>query len=408
MGFAGLTGFVNGLLRQYLRLREGVGGAGEAERRQEAGGRRQKAEGAGEAREAGEAERRQEAEGRRQKAGGAGEEEGKGKKEEGRTEGRTAHTIDPLSLILYPSPVDRLGVLHSYPNWIINVWLEQLGLEATEQLCQWMNQPPHIDLRVNTLRASVDTVEAAMREAGIRVSRVPHLPAALRLPNASGSIQQLPGFADGWWVVQDSSAQLVGYLLDPQPGEVVVDACAAPGGKTMHIAELMDDRGTVWACDRAASRLRKVKQTVDRLGLQSIQLCEGDSRNLPQFVGHCDRILVDAPCSGLGTLHRHADARWRQTPETVQQLTHLQAALLEQAALWVKPTGSLVYATCTLHPAENEAIVQGFLERHADWAIEPPQANSPPAAFATPDGWIKVWSHQHEMDGFFMVRLKKH
>ena len=396
-GFSGLTGFVNGLLRQYLRLAAGGEGTG---------GRGQRAEGRG-----------QRAEGGLLGAGEVGEAEGaevamQDTLGDGNSPTRlpTLHSplsIDPLSFIPYPSPADRLGILHSYPDWIINVWLEQLGLDATEQLCQWMNQPPHIDLRVNTLRASVETVEAAMQAAGIAVSRLPPLPAALRLPASSGSIQQLPGFAEGWWVVQDSSAQLVSYLVDPQPGEMVVDACAAPGGKTMHMAELMDDRGTVWACDRAASRLRKLKQNVDRLGLQSIQLCEGDSRNLPQFIGQCDRVLVDAPCSGLGTLQRHADARWRQTPETVQQLTQLQAELLEQAATWVKPSGRLVYATCTLHPAENEAIVQAFLDRHADWAIEPPTADTPPAAFVTPEGWLKVWSHQHDMDGFFMVRLKK-
>ena len=385
-GFSGLTGFVNGLLRQYVRLTEGE---------EEAGGRRQRAEGSG-----------QEVEGGHLETGGPGEAEGVEALHRSPTP-HTLHPIDPLALSLYPSPVDRLGILHSYPDWIINVWLEQLGLEATEQLCQWMNRSPHIDIRVNTLRASVATVEAAMKEAGIAVSRIPHLPAALRLPASSGSIQQLPGFAEGWWIVQDSSAQLVSYLVDPQPGEIVVDACAAPGGKTMHLTELMNDRGTVWACDRAASRLKKLQQNVDRLGLQSIQLCEGDSRNLPQFVGQCDRVLVDAPCSGLGTLHRHADARWRQTPETVQQLTQLQAELLEQAALWVKPSGILVYATCTLHPLENEAIVQDFLAHHAEWAIEPPPTDSPPAAFLTAEGWLKVWSHQHDMDGFFMVRLKK-
>ncbi|MBD2037564.1 16S rRNA (cytosine(967)-C(5))-methyltransferase [Leptolyngbya sp. FACHB-321] len=352
-GFAGLTGFVNGLLRQYVRLREAEGAEG-------AGA----AEGVGEARQ-------------------------------------------NSSLLTSPSLITRLGIQHSYPDWLVALWLEQLGVEATEQLCQWMNQPPHIDLRVNTLKASVETVESAMQTAGVAVSRIPHLPQALRLPEAAGAIQQLPGFDEGWWIVQDSSAQLVGYLVDPQPGDVVMDACAAPGGKTMHLAELMHDRGTVWACDRAASRLRKLKQNVDRLGLQSIQLCEGDSRNLPRFVGQCDRVLVDAPCSGLGTLHRHADARWRQTPETVQQLTQLQTELLDQVALWVKPAGSLVYATCTLHPAENEAIVQSFLARHPDWASEPPQPHTPPAAFVTSDGWIKIWSQEHDMDGFFMARLKK-
>ncbi|MBD2074662.1 16S rRNA (cytosine(967)-C(5))-methyltransferase [Phormidium sp. FACHB-592] len=359
-GFAGLTGFVNGLLRQYVRLKEAEGAEG-------AGA----TEGVGEARQ-------------------------------------DSSLLSPLSsLLTSPSPITRLGIQHSYPDWMVALWLEQLGVEATEQLCQWMNQPPHIDLRVNTLKASVETVESAMQTAGVAVSRIPHLPEALRLPEAAGAIHQLPGFDEGWWIVQDSSAQLVGYLVDPQPEDVVVDACAAPGGKTMHLAELMHDRGTVWACDRAASRLRKLKQNVDRLGLQSIQLCEGDSRNLPQFIGQCDRVLVDAPCSGLGTLHRHADARWRQTPETVQQLTQLQTELLDQAALWVKPAGSLVYATCTLHPAENEAIVQSFLARHPDWVSEPPQPHTPPAAFVTSDGWIKIWSQEHDMDGFFMARLKK-
>ena len=360
-GFAGLTGFVNGLLRQYVRLRE--------------------AEGAEEAVEATQ----------------------NSKLSSAAAQGATQN----FSFLTSPSPIARLGIQHSYPDWMVALWLEQLGLEATEQLCHWMNQPPHIDLRVNTLKASVETVESAMQTAGVAVSHIPHLPQALRLPAASGAIQQLPGFDEGWWMVQDSSAQLVGYLVDPQPEDVVVDACAAPGGKTMHLAELLHDRGTVWACDRAASRLRKLKQNVDRLGLQSIQLCEGDSRNLPQFVGQCDRVLVDAPCSGLGTLHRHADARWRQTPETVLQLTQLQTELLEQAATWVKSGGVLVYATCTLHPLENESIVQTFLARHAEWAIEPPQPHTPPAAFATPDGWIKVWSQEHDMDGFFMARLKK-
>lgn len=208
-------------------------------------------------------------------------------------------------------------------------------------------------------------------------------------------------------MVQDSSAQLVGHLVDPQPGEMVVDACAAPGGKTIHMAELMQNQGTIWACDRTSSRLKKLQQNAERMGLQAIQIYTGDSRDLPQFVGQCDRVLLDAPCSGLGTLHRHADARWRQTPETVAELTVLQRQLLEQAATWLKPDGRLVYATCTLHPAENEQLIQAFLSQHPTWQIEPPEPDSPPAAFVTPAGWVKVWPHQAGMDGFFMVRLKK-
>lgn len=334
-GFKGLSGFVNGLLRQYIRL---------------------------------------------------------------------AESQDPLQLP--EDPVERLGVLHSYPNWIIKVWIEQLGLIETEQLCIWLNQPPSLDLRVNPLQASVKTVQSALQAAGVVAQPLPHLAQALRLTKA-GSIPSLPGFREGWWTVQDSSAQLVSHLLAPQTGEVVIDACAAPGGKTTHLAELIKDQGTVWACDRAASRLRKLQENAKRLNLHAIQTCVGDSRALPQFVSQGDRVLLDAPCSGLGTLHRHADARWRQTPETVQELSRLQTELLAQVATWVKPNKVLVYATCTLHPAENEAVIQQFLAHHPTWRIVPPDPNSPAAMFATPEGWIKVWPHRHAMDGFFMVRLSQ-
>jgi 16S rRNA (cytosine967-C5)-methyltransferase len=298
-------------------------------------------------------------------------------------------------------------VLHSYPDWIVQVWLEQFGVEDTEQLCQWLNHSPSIDLRVNPLQSSLEEVEAALQAVGLTVSQIPPLPQTLRLPPSAGAIQTLPGFAEGWWTVQDSSAQLVSHLLDPQPGEVVIDACAAPGGKTTHMAELMQDQGTIWACDRQASRLRKLKENVTRLQLQSIQIQVGDSRQFSQFTGQADRVLLDAPCSGLGTLHRHADARWRQTPETVQELAVLQAELLSHSATWVKPGGTLVYATCTLHPAENEAIVQAFLAQQSDWQINPPESTHPACKFTLPPGWLKVLPHQQNMDGFFMVRLQR-
>jgi 16S rRNA (cytosine967-C5)-methyltransferase len=323
---------------------------------------------------------------------------------------------DPLQLPI--DPVERLGVLHSFPNWTIEMWLEQLGIEETEQLCQWLNQTPTIDLRVNPLRASIEEVEAALQSAGIDVRRVPQLPQALRVVGGTGSIQQLPGFSEGWWTVQDSSAQLVSHLLDPQAGEIVIDACAAPGGKTTHIAELMGDRGTIWACDARASRLKKLKENAQRLQLQSIQICVGDSRDVSQFTNFsdrdrgvsvllpaADRILLDVPCSGLGTLHRRPDIRWHVTPATVLELSVLQKELLAQAATWSKPDGVLVYATCTLHPQENEGVILPFLESHPDWKIELPPPNSPLSVFSTPQGWLKIWPHRYQMDGFFMVRL---
>ncbi|OCQ94287.1 16S rRNA (cytosine(967)-C(5))-methyltransferase [Nostoc sp. MBR 210] len=336
-GFSGLTGFVNGLLRQYIRLAEKC----------------------------------------------------------------------PEPLQLPDNPVERLGILHSLPDWIIQVWLDQIGVAETEKLCEWMNQTPTIDLRINPLRTNLEQVATALESAGVLAQKIPYLPQALRLISSTGAIQNLPGFTEGWWVVQDASAQLVSHLLDPQPGEVVIDTCAAPGGKTTHIAELMQDQGKVWACDRTASRLRKLQENARRLNLQSIEICTGDSRNLPQFYNIGDRLLLDAPCSGLGTLHRHADARWRQTPESIQELSQLQKQLLSHTSNFVKNGGVLVYATCTLHPAENEAVISEFLAENPQWQIEPLEASSPYSVYSTPQGWLKVWPHRWDMDGFFMVRLRK-
>ena len=241
---------------------------------------------------------------------------------------------------------------------------------------------------------------------GLQVSTIPLLPQALRIESGGGNIRTLPGYDAGWWVVQDSSAQLVTHLLDPQPGETIIDACAAPGGKTTHIAELMGDRGTIWACDRSAARLKKVAQNAYRLKLNCINALAEDSRNLARFQNQCDRVLLDAPCSGLGTLHKRPDIRWRQTPEKIAQLTTLQSELLQNAATWVKPEGILVYATCTLNVSENEKVIQSFLENHPNWEIQPP-SGAMWDCFDTTAGWLKIYPHRFDMDGFFMVKLVK-
>ncbi len=349
-GFPGLSGFVNGLLRQYIRL---------------------------------------------------GEEKGEG--------GENKSTIIPIELPEKES--ERLGILYSFPDWIVNVWIEQFGFSETEKLCEWMNRTPSIDLRVNQLCSSVEQVETALKERGVLSQRVANLPQALRLLSSAGAIKNLPGFNEGWWTVQDSSAQLVSYLLKPQQNEVIIDACAAPGGKTTHIAEMMRDTGKIFACDRTASRLRKLQQNTQRLNLKSIEICVGDSRDLDKFIDLedilADKVLLDVPCSGLGTLHRHADARFRQTPENIEELSILQRELLLNTSKFVKDNGSLVYSTCTLHPAENEAVIKSFLESNPNWQIELPDTDSPIHEYSTPEGWIKVLPHKHDMDGFFMVNLRK-
>lgn len=320
-----------------------------------------------------------------------------------RTYLRKAEKGEPLQLPT--TPVQRLGVLHSFPDWIVEIFIQQFGEGETGEILTWFNQAPTIDLRGNILKTNIEQLQSALREAGVTVTQIPHLPQALRLTGNRGRIETLPGFAEGWFTIQDGSAQLVAHLLSPQKGDTVIDACAAPGGKTTHIAELIGDEGKIWACDTFPKRLEKVRENAQRLGLKSINLCAGDSRDFPQFRGIADRVLLDAPCSGLGTLHKRPDIRWRQSPENLSKLPQLQRELLTQAATWVKLGGTLVYSTCTLNTSENEAVIKEFLDTHPQWQIEPPAPNSPAYFFAHAPGWINVLPHRHLMDGFFMVKL---
>lgn len=327
------------------------------------------------------------------------------------------------TLNLPPDPVARLGILYSFPDWLVAQWIDELGIEATEQLCRAFNQVPSIDLRLNPLKideylpsssepiaSKISNARTKLSElfqaANVELKPIEYLPQGLRIVGKAGAIDRLPGYRQGWWAIQDCSAQLVTHLLDPQPQEVIIDACAAPGGKTTHIAELIGDRGRIIAIDKTASRLKKLQQNIDRLQLGSIEILTGDSCGFNELVGTADRVLLDAPCSGLGTLHRRADARWQKTPAQVAELARLQAKLLANAATWVKPGGVLVYATCTVCPSENEEVILPFLNTHPDWQIAAPTHGSW-AQFISDSGWIKVWPHRHQMDGFFMVKLRR-
>jgi len=312
---------------------------------------------------------------------------------------------DPL--ILPEDPIQRVGVLQSFPDWIIELWWDEFGEKTATALAEWFNQPPTIDIRINPLQTTIEAVENAFHQAQIGYSHLPYVPLGLRLAPGVGNIQQLPGFHQGWWSVQDLSAQLVSYLLYPQPGETIIDACGAPGVKTTHMAELMRDEGLIYCCDRAQSRLKKVTHNAQRLQLHAIQTCLGDVRELSQFETSSDRVLVDAPCSGLGTLHRRTDLRWRQTPENLVELAKLQQEILTTAASWVRSKGILVYATCTLNPLENEDVVQAFLANHPHWEVTPPPEMFPTQSLASSANGLKMIPTQHNSDGFFMVKLQR-
>ncbi len=323
-------------------------------------------------------------------------------------------------------PVVDLARRYSYPEWLLEIWLDELGEEETAALCDWFNRTPTVDLRVNSHLTTVETVRVLFEKSGIATQPISDVPGALRLVEHGGNISQMPGYQEGLWMVQDISAQQVVQLLDPQPGETMVDCCAAPGGKTTHIAELMGDRGVVWGLDKHAGRLRRLHANAKRLQLNCIKtrpvdltsfdpakladLTEPDRSADPldpidsnpenaiealPLAGSCDRVLVDAPCSGLGTLHRHADSRWRQEPEKIEELLDIQATILARAASWVKPGGVLVYSTCTLYEPENQQQVDDFLALHPNWQLDP---DCPPR---------QNWPHRDNRDGFYMARLLK-
>jgi 16S rRNA (cytosine967-C5)-methyltransferase len=276
-------------------------------------------------------------------------------------------------LALPDAAADSLALRHSLPPWLATQLLQWCRPEEAEAFGRSSNTPPALDLRINRRRSSRAEVLAAFGAAGLTARALDDQEWGLCLAAASGDLRGLPGFKEGHWCVQDRTAQAIAPLLAPQPGERVLDACAAPGGKSTQLAELMDDRGEIWAVDRSESRLKKVVANAERLGMASLQVLAADAADLleirPQWRGFFDRILVDAPCSGLGTLARHADARWRIQPDSIAELARQQQRLLERLAPLLRPAGRLVYATCTVHPQENSEVVIAFLAGHPSWRL---------------------------------------
>ena len=304
-------------------------------------------------------------------------------------QGERTDGLPPAAL----TAADSLGLRHSLPAWLAELLLQWLPPERAEAFAASCNQPPGLDLRVNPLRASRESVLAALGQAGVAAEPLAD-PQAIALRGRVGDPRQLPGYAEGHWCVQDRSAQRIAPLLQPAAGQAILDACAAPGGKSTHLAELIGDQGEIWAVDRAEPRLRRLRRNAGRLGLGCIQPLVADAARLaverPEWLGHFDRILLDAPCSGLGTLARHADARWRLQPVAIAELAALQSGLLEALLPLLRPGGLLVYATCTVHPAENGERIAALLAGH------------PGLELRSSAQW---WPGQDDGDGFYAAVL---
>ena len=301
-----------------------------------------------------------------------------------------------------------LAALVSHPAWLIDMWQEQFGGGESRRLMEANNEEAPLVLRANRLRMAREALVRRLCARGVDARPGIWSPLAVRL-RGSASPADLAEFREGLCQVQGEASQTVGFLADPRPGMRVLDVCAAPGGKTTHMAELMHDRGEIVACDVSERGLARLDDNARRLGLECIrtQICDA-TQALPGDSGAFDRVLVDAPCSGLGTLRGHPEIRWHRTLKDLHRLAALQARILEQSAPRVRPGGVLVYATCTLSRVENELLVAAFVERHSDFVVEDAAAHLPDTARPMTAGpYLHALPHRHDTDGFFAARLRR-
>lgn len=316
---------------------------------------------------------------------------------------------------VFPDPqkdlVFHLSVRHSYPPWLIEKWTRELGSGQTERLLEAGNRIPDLVLRTNRLKTDRGTLMRRLEGEGLSCEPTRFAPDGVRVRHLGGSIRRLSAFEQGLFQVQGEAAQICSYLLPCRAGDRVIDCCAGLGGKTTHLAELTEDQGFIVALDRAHDRLVGLTHTVKRLGIHGLFPIEGDAGENPAalFKTTFDRILVDAPCSALGTLARHPDVKWRRGPEDVARLSRVQGRLLDRVTPLLRPRGHLIYATCTISREENEGVVSAFLERHPNMVLDDLRGRAPAwtAPFLDERGMFRALPHIHGTEGFFAARFMK-
>jgi len=300
-------------------------------------------------------------------------------------------------------PAGHLAVRHSHPVWLVERWIGRWGIEETDALCKANNTPAPWTARVNTLKSPIDDITDQLAAAGISVKGTV-IPEGLEVHGAFDERHRLVG--EGRLTVQDVGAMLVTHALDPQPGETIIDACAAPGGKTTHIAERMQNRGHVIACDVHEGKLQALRRRAETMDADIVRGHHADSRTIGDaFKTRADRLLVDAPCTGLGVVRRRPEIKWRVTAEQIPACVRVQRSILEGSCAAVKPGGILVYSVCTTEPEEGTNVIESFLSAHTEFRPDP---IAWPDALGLPDGpSALLLPHRHGTDGFFISRLRR-
>ena len=308
-------------------------------------------------------------------------------------------------------PVQAIAIRESHPLWLVKRWAKRMGVEETKRLCKANNQVPPVTIRANTLKVSRQELLNSLRDHVRQITPTRFAPDGLSLRGLRRAVADIPSFRDGWFQVQDEAAQLVTHLLDPKPGETVLDACAGLGGKTGHIAQLMKNRGKIMAMESQSWKLHRLKRSSMRLGVSVVTTWHHDLSG-PVSVSLCgtfDRILLDAPCSGLGVLRRNPDAKWKKTEADLTRLRVDQLCFLDRLVPLLKRGGCLVYCVCSLEPEEGEYVVKDFLKNQAQFVIDrqPVGALDMDERLVDRSGFFRSLPHEHDMDGFFAVRLRR-
>lgn len=308
-------------------------------------------------------------------------------------------------------PVYAMAVRESHPIWLIKRWMKRLGVDETRRLCRANNEVPPLTVRTNTLKVSRQALLSGLREYVRAAAPTPYAPHGIFLKGLKRAVVDMPGFKDGWFQVQDEASQLVARFLEPKPGEHILDACAGFGGKTGYIAQLMENRGQVKAVDNRSWKLAELERTMARLGISAVSPCCCDlSGSVPIGpTGLFDRVLLDAPCSGLGVLRRNPDAKWKKKEAHLVKLQAGQLRFLGIVAPLVKKGGHLVYAVCSLEPEEGEDVIKRFMAQQSEFVIDDQSAPlwMKEEGLVDARGFFRTLPHRHHMDGFFAVRLKR-
>lgn len=309
------------------------------------------------------------------------------------------------------SPAERISLQHSHPQWLVERWILQYGEQVAEDICRANNEAPSVSVRVNTTMISREDLIREMEAEGMEVAPSPLTPEGI-LVKSGGNMALTGWYRDGQLSVQDESSMLVGDAVGPASGMKVLDCCAAPGGKTAHLAELMRDQGEVIANDLHEHKQRLIQEQAERLGLDAIKTVTGNALDLVKMYppASFDRILLDAPCSGLGVIRRKPDLKWAKTAGDIKEISSLQYELLESVSSLLREGGILVYSTCTIEPQENEATVERFLRNHPGFGI-PDEASASWRRLqetALPrGGGIQILPQHFHSDGFYIARIQR-